>query len=209
MAPAAHYHMGGIFTDSLGRSTVDGLWACGEAASTGVHGANRLASNSLLEAIVFARRAAADIKERVKVRPGRLKVKLPFDFGSRFTAQGNKRPDDRDEVSHIRQIMNETMGVSRNGAEMRLALKKVHRIMKDTPENITVQNMALSCTIMLVAALDREESRGGHFRTDFAETSNHFAHRTMINLRQARQRARYYMEQDDEGGPKLKLVVGH
>ena len=58
MAPAAHYHMGGILTDAHGRSTVDGLWACGEVASTGAHGANRLASNSLLEAVVFGARVA-------------------------------------------------------------------------------------------------------------------------------------------------------
>ena len=61
IAPAAHYHMGGILTDAQGRSTVDGLWACGEVASTGAHGANRLASNSLLEAVVFGARVARDI----------------------------------------------------------------------------------------------------------------------------------------------------
>ena len=61
VAPAAHYHMGGILTDARGRSTVDGLWACGEVASTGAHGANRLASNSLLEAVVFGARVANDI----------------------------------------------------------------------------------------------------------------------------------------------------
>ena len=61
VAPAAHYHMGGILTDAQGRSTVDGLWACGEVASTGAHGANRLASNSLLEAVVFGARVANDI----------------------------------------------------------------------------------------------------------------------------------------------------
>ena len=68
IAPAAHFHMGGIVTDADGRSTVDGLWACGEVASTGLHGANRLASNSLLEAIVFAKRIADDISGMQTIR---------------------------------------------------------------------------------------------------------------------------------------------
>ena len=73
IAPAAHYHMGGILTDAQGRSTVDGLWACGEVASTGAHGANRLASNSLLEAVVFGARVAA--RHRLRSLPMAKPVK--------------------------------------------------------------------------------------------------------------------------------------
>ena len=65
IAPAEHYHMGGILTDGQGRTTLDGLWACGECTSTGAHGANRLASNSLLEAVAFAARIAADIADHL------------------------------------------------------------------------------------------------------------------------------------------------
>ena len=82
VAPAEHYHMGGILTDAHGRTTLDGLWACGEAASTGAHGANRLASNSLLEAVVFAARIADDIAEHLPrplahgSRSGRRRTRL-------------------------------------------------------------------------------------------------------------------------------------
>ena len=80
VAPAAHYHMGGIATDTRGRSSLDGLWAVGECAATGLHGANRLASNSLLEALVFGARVAEDVRERGTRRPGRGTLPTPERF---------------------------------------------------------------------------------------------------------------------------------
>src|SRR6201999_1536422 len=82
VAPAAHYHMGGIAVDERGRTSLSGLWACGECASTGLHGANRLASNSLLEALVFGARVADDIKARVARRPGRFNPPAPVRFAA-------------------------------------------------------------------------------------------------------------------------------
>ena len=82
IAPAEHYHMGGVLTDGQGRATLDGLWACGECTSTGAHGANRLASNSLLEAVVFAARIAADIADHLP-QPMRMSVELAPDAAPR------------------------------------------------------------------------------------------------------------------------------
>ena len=92
IAPAAHYHMGGVHVDSVGRTTLDGLWACGEVASTGAHGANRLASNSLLEAVVFAARVAEDIHGLL---PAHKVTRLVRRAGRRGTvrAGGGRRGD--------------------------------------------------------------------------------------------------------------------
>ena len=108
IAPAAHYHMGGVWTDDRGRTKLDGLWAVGEVASTGVHGANRLASNSLLEAIVFGARVAADVLATpllpVEWRPKAERIE--------------PAPRDRDfaVVEELRDLMSANVGVIRNGA---------------------------------------------------------------------------------------------
>ena len=114
IAPAAHYHMGGILTDAQGRSTVDGLWACGEVASTGAHGANRLASNSLLEAVVFGARVARDVAASlpmaVPVKP--RAILTPADGGTQSDKAEQK----------LRQTMAADVGVVRDAGSLTNAL---------------------------------------------------------------------------------------
>ena len=114
VAPAAHYHMGGILTDAQGRSTVDGLWACGEVASTGAHGANRLASNSLLEAVVFGARVAKDIAG--SLRYARSPVK-----GRRRCRPRRGGHDERLEQV-LRRTMSAEVGVIRDETSLTKAL---------------------------------------------------------------------------------------
>ncbi|MBV1832769.1 L-aspartate oxidase [Novacetimonas pomaceti] len=151
--PAAHYHMGGIVVDGRGRSTVPGLWACGEVACTGLHGANRLASNSLLEAVSFGTWVARDLSTLAPV----TSAEPPRDMGAAATV----RP-----ASHEawRRRMARDAGVIRTRDDMREALR-VFAPLADGDDGALVRAM------VLCAALRREESRGGHFRADFPQAA--------------------------------------
>ena len=116
IAPAAHYHMGGVYTDANGRTTIEGLWACGEVASTGAHGANRLASNSLLEAVVFGARVAGDIAERL---PSSEAVAL--DIPAAPIDASSSEPDSP-AVQTLRRTMTGKVGVIRDDASLVSAL---------------------------------------------------------------------------------------
>jgi L-aspartate oxidase len=149
--PAAHYHMGGIAVDSRGRSDVPGLWACGEAAGTGLHGANRLASNSLLEAVVTAQAVAADLAGSMPARAVLPGIALPAPAEDRLVA------------AEIRQIMSRDLGVLRDAGGLEQAVHALFRLSRSP--NASAQ--ALLPLMIAVAALDRRESRGAHWRTDF------------------------------------------
>jgi len=147
--PAAHYHMGGIAVDLIGRSSVEGLWACGEAACTGLHGANRLASNSLLEAAVFAREVARSVAgaEAGTHRP-RAQACLP------------PQPD----PAAVSPIASASLGLVRNGQDMAQAAASLLPMASgDGPE----ADPALVALMIAVAGWQRTESCGAHFRTDF------------------------------------------
>ncbi|MCR4264634.1 L-aspartate oxidase [Nitratireductor sp. ZSWI3] len=160
--PAAHYHMGGIAVDDMGRSTVEGLWACGEAACTGLHGANRLASNSLVEAAVFADRVAQDISGR----PARAVRSCP-------TVGMPARPD----PEAVRGIVSAALGIVRHGDELRRAIAIL--------SPVAGTNDAAALALMIaVAALEREESRGAHWRADFPHQSSIALH-SRLTLRDA------------------------
>jgi L-aspartate oxidase len=178
VAPAEHYHMGGIATDARGRTSIGGLWAVGEVASTGLHGANRLASNSLLEAAVFGAHVAADIKsvlprDRVGhfVVPRRVPGARPADPGLRAAA-----------VTRLRDIMTTYVGVVRTAKGMRTALEALKSLEQKSHGDTVLANMILTARLITAAALLRKESRGGHFRSDFPQSEPSLAHRTFMTL---------------------------
>ncbi|MEO5589011.1 MAG: L-aspartate oxidase [Gemmatimonadaceae bacterium] len=161
VVPAAHYMMGGIVTDLAGRSSVDRLYACGEVSRTGVHGANRLASNSLLEGLVFAERVARDML-RVSKLTGTPRKKV-WDVAAlvdRGAAQ--VAADD------VRRVMWEHVGIDRSAKGLRKGLKLLADIETRLPAGATEEaNMILTSRLIAEAALLRNESRGGHYRSDF------------------------------------------
>lgn len=179
--PAAHYHMGGVLTDAFGRTSLDGLWAAGEVSSTGAHGANRLASNSLLEAVVFAARIAEDIVRLMPVSELRH-AEVGASTGSVVLSHS-----DKESMHAIRMVMGKHVAVERNGDGLAAALATLVTI-KDNAINLSVRNMALAAWIVTASALLRTESRGGHARSDFPDTDPRQAHRsywTLANLRAA------------------------
>ncbi len=153
VAPAAHYHMGGVVSDIWGRTTLDGLSVCGESSSTGAHGANRLASNSLLEAVVFADRIAERLREEtLRSAKGLLFGEPPVDL-------------DADDLLELRTLMADHAGVSRNAE----GLTELCEWIEAKEEKRGGARALTVCRMIARAALARQESRGGHFRTDFPE----------------------------------------
>jgi L-aspartate oxidase len=178
VAPAAHYHMGGIATDERARSSVPGLWAVGEVASTGLHGANRLASNSLLEAAVFGARAAADIA--ALDRNGRCAPTVDI---KRITRAGeSKAPDHTLTVARLRRTMTEQVGVIRDPAGLGEAIATLSQIEREAGDDRILANMALAARFIAGSALLREESRGAHARSDFPAASPAWAERSFLSL---------------------------
>jgi L-aspartate oxidase len=180
VAPAAHYHMGGILTDSTGRSTVNGLWACGEVASTGAHGANRLASNSLLEAVVFGARVAGDIASCW--RPAAPQAATQIAQLSPVEKTGSS--DERAERT-LRLIMTQEVGVIRDGASLRTALAMIADLEGETAGDRRLANMLVTAKLIAAASLVRQESRGAHFRRDYPLPDQRFARQSFLTLDQA------------------------
>ncbi|MGA9601035.1 MAG: L-aspartate oxidase [Methylocystis sp.] len=170
IAPAAHYHMGGVWTDARGRSSLPGLWAAGEVASTGVHGANRLASNSLLEAVVFAARIAED------VAPSPAPAPVAFERPSRDAA-----PPQAALIEELRATMSRDVGVIRDASGLARAIATIRRLRGETASEAEAAMLTTSLCIAC-AAYSRRESRGAHFRSDFPTPDPAQAKRSLFGL---------------------------
>jgi L-aspartate oxidase len=190
VAPAEHYHMGGVAVDARGRTSLDRLWAAGEVAATGVHGANRLASNSLLEAVVYAARIAEDISGL----PG-LRDDLP---GGAVRREGEEapvaacRPD-----NELREVMSQKVGVVRDADGLAHALRRIVRLERASA-SAAERNVATAALLVAAAAWRRRESRGGHFRSDHPAADPAQARRTFLTLQDARTTAREATEPSHE-----------
>ncbi len=200
VAPAAHYHMGGILTDDRGRTSIPGLWACGEVACTGLHGANRLASNSLAEAIVFGGRIGEAIGAESAACPAL--APLPDHLTGNGSAKGARPalPLSRNPaLSRLRQIMNRDVGLIRDGASLTRAAEQIARLAAALPDNpgahrpgaahllhVQLANAVACASLIVAGAAQRTESRGGHFRSDAPTSDPAWARRTVITLDQAR-----------------------
>lgn len=165
VSPAVHYFMGGVRTDLDGRSTLPGLYAAGEVACTGVHGANRLASNSLLEGLVFGARAgkAAIEDSAFHIPNSKLKNSPPeseiWNLKSEISIAVRKR---------VKRVLWERVGILREEKSLKQALREFEQISL-APLSTASRNFVALAKLITTAALWREESRGGHFRTDFPE----------------------------------------
>ena len=175
VSPAAHYYMGGIEVDDDGRSNRAGLWAVGEASSSGVHGANRLASNSLLEGLVFGRRVAHDIERLGSYVPSTMRVDLPA------AALRPRTKTDPAIVRELRELMWSHVGVERNGDDLAAARTRFDEALVEAG-SARLRNLALVGRLVSEAALRREESRGGHFRTDFPQRDDEYEHRNPLSI---------------------------
>ena len=177
VVPSAHYMCGGLVTDLWGRSSIDRLYASGEVACTGLHGANRLASNSLLEALVFANRSIRDAGKRIKNIPDEFPEILPWDDSGTFNH------DEWILISHdkyeIQKLMWDYVGIVRSDfrlqrAERRIMLianeiEQFYKKTKVTEQLIELRNLSTVAELIIKFALKRKESRGLHYTTDFPE----------------------------------------
>jgi len=167
--------MGGIAVDARGRSSIVGLWAAGEVSSTGAHGANRLASNSLLEAVVYAARIADDIRT--------LRWNAPNPLAP--VAKAHSAAIEKNLETKLREAMSTHVGVIRDAEGLAKAIRIFGEI-EASSQSPALRNMVTAALLVATSAYVREESRGAHFRSDFPQTDPALARRTMTTLSAAR-----------------------
>jgi len=189
VSPAAHYIMGGVKTDLWGATNIPGLFAAGESACTGVHGANRLASNSLLEGLVFGERAGLAAARYVN-RHAAAHASIPR-ISSRDARHGQPAPDASWEITEVRgrlkKLMWEKVGIVRNRKDLSSALAQLlewdRMVRHHAPERhvFELKNMITTAILITRSALQREGSVGAHFRSDFPSKGRYWRKRTVMS----------------------------
>ena len=179
VSPAAHYSCGGIKTDEWGRSSIRNLYACGECSSTGLHGANRLASNSLLEAMVFAHRCFLDVSE--KINDIHLHENVP-DWNAKGTSEPKEMILITQSLKELQLVMSDYVGIVRNDVRLQRAMRRLDLLWEETeelyrssavsPQLLELRNMITVGYLVVKGATFRKESRGLHYNTDYPEKSS-------------------------------------
>jgi L-aspartate oxidase len=191
VVPAAHYSCGGVIVDDFSRSSLTGLYATGEVAMTGVHGANRLASNSLLEAVVFAQRTARDVKDFLKEQKFNFMDIPDWDDSGTLTA------DEKVLITHnskeVKTTMWDYVSIVRSNLRLERAAKRIHIIYQEVedfykrtkvfPELLELRNLIASAHVIIKSALLRKESRGLHFTLDYPNLSDKTENTVIQNVR--------------------------
>ncbi|MEM6413250.1 MAG: L-aspartate oxidase [Pseudomonadota bacterium] len=211
IAPACHYHMGGVRTDIDGRSTINGLWAVGEVASAGIHGANRLASNSLLEAFVFGHRVALDVlasgvhgKKESNTRKTQAIANSPSNhLKRRLTLAPSPAP--RHVMKNLRDVMGQGCALIRSSQSLNRCRDQINKISGTDAVTSGLDSALTVANIVLHAAIFREESRGSHFRSDFPNDSLDTAH-SIIRLKSDRGGWAFEVRKEPIGRPTNNSV---
>jgi len=186
VAPAAHYSCGGIKTDEWGRTSIKNLYVCGECSSTGLHGANRLASNSLLEAMVFAHRCYLDVIEKIdaslQVSPSGedLERAVP-DWNATGTSEPKEMILITQSLKELQQVMSDYVGIVRNDIRLQRAMRRLDLLWEETeklyessslsPQLLELRNLITVGYLIVKGASFRKESRGLHYNTDYPNKS--------------------------------------
>ncbi len=186
VSPAEHYCMGGIRTDVFGRTNIEGFYACGEAACTGIHGANRLASNSLLEGLVFGRIIGS---ETMKILKDESKRNIKIDM--EYRPQRVKKELDRDKIrSEVQSVMTEHVGIIRSEKGLNYAkdiidgfYEQLKDMKNESIKDYELQNIVLLSKLVVESALERKESRGAHYRSDYGKTDDENWRRNIVKVK--------------------------